>query len=196
MDENELEKLSKHKKRQLLKQLNAEKVSADAEKAVKVGQIKKYALYAVVAVVLVGIVFVLFSVFNKPVVGENAKIELSSTSSNLGNVSVRGGTVSTSFTVSNTGEDDLVIEKMESSCMCTSAKIYFNGRESPLFGMHSKPSFWTETIPPGESAELKIFYDPTAHPDLRGAVTRVVTIYSNDSLSPQKDVKIQVNQVD
>ena len=178
-----------------MKQLNAEKVGDDAEKAAKVSQIKKFALYAVIVVVLVGIAFVLFPFFNKPPVGENAKIELSSTFFNFGNVSVRGGTVSTSFTISNSGEDDLIIEKMETSCMCTSAKLYFNGRESPAFGMHSKSSFWSETIPPGESAELKIFYDPTAHPELRGSVTRVVTIYSSDSLAPQKDVKIEVTQV-
>ena len=195
MDETNFENLSKHQRRRLRKQLKEEQAVAEEIKREKAKNLKKIGLYAVAAVVVIGIAFVLFSFFNKPPVGENAELELSSSFFSFGNVSVAGGTVSTTLILSNQGEDALVIEKIEASCMCTSAKLSFNGRESPTFGMHSNSPFWSETIPPGETAELKIFYDPTAHPELRGPVTRIVSIYSNDLSDSKKDIKIEVNQV-
>ena len=52
-----------------------------------------------------------------------------------------------------------------------------------------------QIIGPDETAQLKIYYDPTVHRNLRGPVTRIITIYTNDPINPQKDVRIDVNQV-
>ena len=114
---------------------------------------------------------------------------------NLGNVSVAAGTKSVSFSLLNAGKSDLVITGMVTSCMCTSAILAVDGQESPRFGMHEKPSGWQQSIKPGQTATLNVYYDPTVHPDLRGAVTRTISISSNDPLFSTKKITIAVNQV-
>ena len=89
----------------------------------------------------------------------------------------------------------MVIDGIVTSCMCTTANIIVDGEESPTFGMHAKPSSWKQVIKPGEEARLKINYDPNAHPELRGSVTRVITLSSNDPQYPKKDIKVYLNQV-
>lgn len=117
----------------------------------------------------------------------------------FGDVSVAEGEVSTTMKVKNDGKTDLIISKMESSCGCTTAALIVNGVEGPRFRMpgHGKnPENWSATLAPNEEAELKIYYDPTVHPNLRGAVTRTVSVFSNDPVDFEVRVKIEVNQVD
>lgn len=118
---------------------------------------------------------------------------------NFGFVHVRGGVVNVEIPLVNIGEGPLTITHMETSCGCTKASVVTNGEEGPAFGMAghgSNPKDWRTRIDSGEQATLKIYYDPAAHPDLRGQVTRVITVYSDDPDSPQQEVRIQVNQVD
>ena len=114
---------------------------------------------------------------------------------NFGDVSQSKGIVSFLTSITNDGESDLVIDGIVTSCMCTTANIIVDGEESPTFGMHAKPSSWKQVIKPGEEARLKINYDPNAHPELRGSVTRVITLSSNDPQYPKKDIKVYLNQV-
>ncbi len=195
MNESDLEGLSKYERKQLKKKLRAEQQELGIAKKTRLNKMKKIALYGIAVVFAIAAVFALFVLFSKTGASENAKIAISPSFFDFGGVSVRGGTVSASLMLSNEGKDDLVIRDIVTSCMCTSAKLSFAGRESPLFGMHSNNLFFGETIPPGQSAELKIFYDPTVHPDLRGAVTRVVSIYSNDASAPKKDIVVEASQV-
>ncbi len=118
---------------------------------------------------------------------------------NFDDVSLRGGVVNTVMTIKNTGGSALVINDMETSCGCTSATVEKGGIEGPEFGMKGhgpSPVGWSETLQPGETALLNIYYDPAVHPELRGAVTRAIALYSNDPTSPVKEVRIHVNQVD
>jgi hypothetical protein len=63
--------------------------------------------------------------------------------------------------------------------------------------MHgTNPVGWSETLRPDEKAMLNVYYDPTVHPELRGPVTRMVSLYSNDPVDFKIDVTIDVNQVD
>ena len=118
----------------------------------------------------------------------------------FGDVSISKGKVSTTMTVKNNGKTDLVIENIETSCMCTTAVLINNGAESPLYSMNmndgNHPTGWKGTIPPGEEAALRVSYDPTMHSDQRGPLTRTITIYSNDPVDPQKEARIDANQVD
>jgi hypothetical protein len=117
----------------------------------------------------------------------------------LGNVSVSGGVVTTLVHLTNKGKTNLVIDDMETSCGCTSASIVYDGVEGPLFNMRehgNNPVGWSVSIRPGDTAILKVIYDPMVHPDLRGTVTRLVTIYSNDPIDPQTTFKLRLNQVD
>jgi len=117
----------------------------------------------------------------------------------FGDVSVStGAVVKTVMKIKNEGGSDLVLNDMETSCGCTSAAVEKDGKEGPVFGMrmHGNPTGWSVTLKPGETALLNVYYDPRVHPDLRGAVTRSIAIYSNDPKAPVKEVRIHVNQVD
>ncbi|MBL7055989.1 DUF1573 domain-containing protein [Candidatus Woesearchaeota archaeon] len=129
--------------------------------------------------------------------GKTPRIELTPATKDLGDVSQAKGTLSTDFTVKNTGKADLVFSDMETSCMCTTAKLMLKEEESPIFGMkmHGNPKGWKASLKPGEEATLRVFYDPNVHGELRGPITRVITLYSNDQLKRKSSVKIKLNQV-
>jgi len=118
----------------------------------------------------------------------------------FGNVSQKGGVVTTFFELKNEGKKDLVIERLDTSCGCTSAAIVFNGEEGPRFAMAGhgikNPKNWKLIIPPGESAQLKVYYDPNVHKDFRGPAIREIYVYSNDPIDFEKKVQIELNQVD
>lgn len=131
---------------------------------------------------------------------EKPIITISPSSYDFGDISQAKGVVSVSFEIRNKGQKDLVIERLETSCGCTSASIIYQGKENPVFTMpgHGKdnPTGWTGVaIAPGDKAELKVYYDPDVHKDFRGAATREVYIYSNDPINFETRVKIDLNQV-
>ena len=99
--------------------------------------------------------------------------------------------------IQNVGTEDLVIHNLDTSCGCTSASIIYKEVEGPKFGMSmhgTNPKNYRQVIPPGETANLKIYYDPNVHKDMRGAVTRSVSIFSNDPRHKQMEVKISAIQ--
>jgi hypothetical protein len=118
---------------------------------------------------------------------------------NFGIVPVKQGVVSVEVPLVNIGEDNLVISFLDSSCGCTSARVINDGVPGPVFGMSShgkSPQDWQATITTGKQASLKIYYDPSVHPAFRGPATRVITITSNGKSTPQKQIRIKVNQID
>jgi len=125
-------------------------------------------------------------------------IEIEPSSYSFGVVSQSQGVVSTTIPLVNTGSRDLVITGMDSSCGCTSASLVYEGVEGPRFSMSvhgSNPRDWEQVIPPGKTAQLKIYYDPNVHRELRGIVTRSIFVFSNDQRHPNKEVKVTVNQI-
>lgn len=114
----------------------------------------------------------------------------------LGKVSTKKGKVETSVTVRNGGQDDLIVNGLSTSCACTTVSLVNNGLEGPLFGAGAQPEGWAATIPPGKSAELRIFYDPSHHKEARGAMMREVYVSSNDPIDRVAKVSIQLEQVD
>ncbi len=129
------------------------------------------------------------------------RIEIENPIYDFGTVSQAEGIVTTTFNVKNTGGSDLIIDNMDSSCMCTTASLIYKGQEGPKFGMSmhgGNPKDYSLTIPPGDSAQLKVYYDPMAHgkqkePEIK--VIREITIISNDPVDFQKRVRIEVTQV-
>lgn len=124
------------------------------------------------------------------------QIDISPGSFDFGKVSQAAGVVSKIFRVENKGSNDLIINGMVTSCGCTSASLVVDGRAGPRFGMHNKPTNWSATIKPGESAELEVYYDPNVHIDFRGRATREIIVFSNDENEPRKKIRISLNQVD
>lgn len=127
-------------------------------------------------------------------------ISLSPASYDFGDVSQQKGVAATFFELRNDGKKDLIIDRMDTSCGCTSASIVFDAKEGPSFTMPGhgaqNPTDWKVTIPPGKTAQLKVYYDPYVHIDFRGPATREISVYSNDPIDFEKKVIIELNQVD
>ena len=101
----------------------------------------------------------------------------------------------------NKGKTDLVINKLETSCGCTSASIVYKNNEGPIFnmpghGINEEIGDWEITLSPGEKAQLKVYYNPNMHKDFRGTAIREIYVFSNDSIDFKKKVSIEVNQID
>lgn len=131
---------------------------------------------------------------------DRAIISVNLESIDLGDVSQAKGETSVLFEIANAGKTDLTINKLDTSCGCTSAAIVYQGKEGPRFAMAGhgikSPTNWQVVIPAGEKAELKVYYDPDVHKDFRGAATREIYIFSNDPINFETKVKIELNQVD
>jgi len=82
--------------------------------------------------------------------------------------------VETVFTVSNTGGKTLEITKVQTSCGCTA-------------GMMD-----SQSILPGKSSRLRVAYDPRGK---NGQQHKVLTLFTNDPLNPQKALSIWANIV-
>ncbi len=130
------------------------------------------------------------------------KIKFLQESLDLGTVSQAGGVAFAYFDFKNEGQGDLIIDKLSSSCGCTAAAIVYNGAEGPSFTMpgHGKenPAGWSVRIAPGDSARVKVYYDPNAHGKQEEAkldITRTVSIFSNDPVEFEKELRIDVTQV-
>lgn len=115
----------------------------------------------------------------------------------LGNVPYGGGIVQRESTLENRGDEELKINSIKTSCGCTEAQLIRDGKESKKFGMHPNTLTWSETVPPGEEATLRIFYDPAAHgPEGTGPFRRAIWIESSDSDQEKVEVRIQGSVTD
>jgi len=83
--------------------------------------------------------------------------------------------VEKTFTIVNKGTKDLVIYDVSSSCGCTAALVD------------------KDTIPPGESADILVTYDPRVNKDQGRFITRKVRIKSNDPAAPLAEFTITAN---
>ena len=128
-------------------------------------------------------------------------IEIENPTYDFGMVKQTSEIISATFEIQNTGKTDLIIDNMDTSCMCTSASITYGGKEGPAFGMSmhgDNPKGWQVAIPPGESAKLNVYYDPMAHgiqQEESLSITRTITISSNDPINFQKEIRIELTQV-
>ena len=86
----------------------------------------------------------------------------------FGNV-LQGKTVEYSFHFENKGTEDLWIKEVTTSCGCTAALVSAN------------------TVKPGEKGEIKVSYDSQGR---AGAVSRTITVVSNDVVEPVKELTI------
>jgi hypothetical protein len=188
-----MENLNSHEKKKLKRKMRQEQEEKESGRAKRKKMIKNVGILStlIIAIGAIGL-----SMFQG--VEEGPKIQITPERYDFGSVRVSGGEVTKLMTVKNIGKDDLKITRMESSCGCTSASMVVDGIEGPRFSMAShgtNPTGWSVTLEPGETTQLKVYYDPTVHRDMRGPVTRTVTIFSNDPISYGKNVVISANQV-
>lgn len=102
-----------------------------------------------------------------------------------GEIPIDGGVVQASFFIENTSAETLKLYNVLTSCMCTSAQLKTANKLSPRFGMHEKGGS-VFTVDPGETAELVVEFDPAFHgPSGLGAISRTVTMQTNDANQPE-----------
>lgn len=106
------------------------------------------------------------------------------TSHDFGEIIETNGTVSCSFTISNTGNADLLITSVQGTCGCT------------------VPQWTKEPISPSKDGSVSVTYNPKNRP---GAFNKKITIFSNAATNPvsvfikgtvvqNASVKIQENE--
>lgn len=109
--------------------------------------------------------------------GGTPDLVLSDTEVDLGEV-VNGEVLTIEIPIQNTGNKELVIEAVTTSCGCTSAEV--------------KPT----RIAPGGEGVLYVQYDSGAHgPEANGPVMRQIFIASNDPDQPEAEIRILANVI-
>lgn len=120
-------------------------------------------------------------------------IEANPAEYNAGVVSMKNGLVKYTYKIKNSGDGDLKINGIWTSCMCTTASLKVGDKKSPEFGMPGhQANFvgWSEVMPPGAEGDLEVIFDPNAHgPEAVGEAIREIYISSNDSDSSQTKVR-------
>jgi|SRR3990167_6569982 len=115
------------------------------------------------------------------------KLTASETSWDFGTVSMAKGVVIKKFSVTNTDAIPATATKLFTSCMCTKAVLWVNGKEWGPYGMPGMgpaiPDIAAE-IAPGQTAEVEVTFDPAAHgPAGVGQIERQVTVQQNGQSS-------------
>src|SRR3989344_4396057 len=116
----------------------------------------------------------------------NSVLKTEESSYDFGTVSMANGNVSRIFKVRNIGPETVMMDKLYTSCMCTSASLMMDGQKFGPFGMpgHGAAPSIKANLAPGQEAEIEVVFDPTAHgPAGVGKIERVV-ILENSAGSP------------
>ncbi len=112
----------------------------------------------------------------------------------FGAISMANGNVSHNFTLKNEGPESVIIEKVYTSCMCTTALITdSSGGKYGEFGMpgHANSKTNVEVLP-GETVTVEAIFDPAAHgPSGVGLAQRSIYLETNSVASPKLELFFQ-----
>jgi len=111
----------------------------------------------------------------------------------FGTISMANGNVSYKFKLKNEGNEKIIIKKVYTSCMCTTAAILDeSGKKLGDFGMpgHGGSSSAANIeVKNNESIVVEAVFDPTAHgPAGTGLAQRSVYIETNSQKSPKVEL--------
>lgn len=106
---------------------------------------------------------------------KSPRVSVAPPAHDFGTIVQSEGPVSTTFSVKNSGREPLTINRLSTSCGCTTAKM----DESP--------------IKPNESREMTVTFDPMVHPDQFGKIERVVYLQTSDPENPEIEIDITGN---
>jgi len=121
---------------------------------------------------------------NRPV------LEISQKEFNFGQMKL-DDTKTQKVSIKNIGQSPLLLSDFATSCNCTFVQAVINGKESPLFSMHSRPD-WQGVLQPDETGILKLIYEPKLMP-VKGSVTRQIVFKTNDPAQPLITLKFTAN---
>ena len=97
----------------------------------------------------------------------------------FGDISMAAGNVTHRYWFRNENQTPVTIQRIYTSCMCTTAKLVKGMRIVGSYGMagHGPTQEVNETLAPNEAAYVDVVFDPAAHgPAGLGRTERVVTI--------------------
>ncbi|HDZ54119.1 MAG TPA: DUF1573 domain-containing protein [Candidatus Nealsonbacteria bacterium] len=124
------------------------------------------------------------------------KIEVNPLEYDAGTISMAAGLIKHIYEIRNNGDSDLKIEDIRTSCMCTTAILKTGDKESPKFGMHNNPKFWSQKIAPGEIGFLEVTFDPAFHgPQGTGPVIRAIYLSTSDPDNQKIEIRLLVNVI-
>lgn len=114
-----------------------------------------------------------------------------------GDINIKGGIVDHTFTLKNSGTNDLIIKGANTSCMCTTVLIeFFDGTKSSKFGMATPSGKWAKVVKPNELFKVKISFDPMAHgPEGTGAIGRQVNLFTSSLVDGKLTVPMSYEMV-
>lgn len=120
----------------------------------------------------------------------NSSISVVEPPYDFGDIDIFGGKVNTTYTLKNTGTEDVTVTSAQTSCMCTEGEI-----AGFTFGMHGS-EVKSVVIPAGGEEKVKAIYDPLAHgPNGTGPVTRTLMLETNSDETPQIELRFSANVV-
>lgn len=126
------------------------------------------------------------------------RMEITENTFDWGEIDYGGGLAIHAFKIKNSGEKDLEIGNIATSCMCTQAYFKDSSGVSPRFGMRgmSRPSSWKGVLKPKQEGELVVEFDPAYHgPTGVGKMERVVSFETNDPQKPYAEVTLYGNVI-
>lgn len=156
------------------------------------------------ALFFVGMVILVFSYGNTGSQQESSAYSASLLTANVDSfdfdtISMANGNVSHEFEIKNEGEEPVIIEKVYTSCMCTTAFITDNsGKKYGKFGMqgHGASSKTSIEIKSGEVVYVEAIFDPAAHgPSGVGEVRRIIYLETNSRVKPKIQLTIEASVI-
>lgn len=97
----------------------------------------------------------------------------------FGTISMANGKVSHQFKIKNTSAEAITINKIYTSCMCTTAELIVGDKRFGPYGMlgHGAIPKINQTINPNEEVTVNVVFDPAAHgPAGVGRIQRKIII--------------------
>lgn len=109
--------------------------------------------------------------------GDKSAITATPSSYDFGDIEQDKGKVSTVVKIENTGDESIKLNRLSTSCGCTTAEMDMSDLLS------------------GEVRDMKITFDPMAHPDESGPITRMVYLQTSDPVMPELSIEITGNVI-
>ena len=161
---------------------------------------KKIIIYTIGFLALAGIVSALASTGLKPSSYSNTKLIAQENQFDFGQIALTGGKARHNFIVKNDGGESVKINKIFTSCMCTTAVFKDkNGQIMAEFGMPGHgagPASTNLEVGAGEEATIEAVFDPSVHgPAGVGLNQRSIFIETNSKTDPKLELKFQATVV-
>lgn len=146
---------------------------------------KNFVLILFFVLIIIGFVGFARSLGNSPQVNARpqAILDEGGTMYDFGTISMKNGNVSYEYKIRNTESEPIVIEKISTSCMCTTAKLIKGSTTYGPFGMagHGMIPKINAELEPNEEAIIEVVFDPAAHgPAGIGRVNRTIFVENSE----------------